>query len=61
MKVISESDWKRLYNGVDFRTDFCGQNQLINQTYLYFYDPETVGAVGICMENCPPFDVSSNK
>lgn len=57
VKVIQESDWGRLYFGVDFRTDFCGHNQLINETYIYYYDPENVGTIGICMRECPSEDV----
>jgi hypothetical protein len=55
--VIIQSDWRRLYFGTDFRSDFCGHKQLLNQTYLYYYDPEDVGAIGICMTTCPSADV----
>jgi hypothetical protein len=51
--VISESDFRRLYKGTDFRTDFCGEYQLTNQTVIYYYDPESVGPVGICVNDCP--------
>ena len=52
--VVRKFDYSRLLYGQDFRTDYCGQKQLSNETLVYWPEPVAWGPyVKTCVPKCP--------
>jgi len=49
---------KRLYYGLDFRSEPCGDGNLTKRTMLYWPYPNVDSNVTMCVPGCPNFTVS---
>jgi hypothetical protein len=44
---------ERLFNGMDFRAEVCGNGKFTNKHYLYFMTPTIDINVAMCVHKCP--------